>query len=100
LQPPSSETLTIDAEILKYKQHVLHSQTDVLIFWKTFNNDFPNLYELARVLFSIAPSSADAERNFSLSGAQLVQRRASQNPHRAHKGLFIHANAHLLEKKE
>ena len=59
-------------------------------------DDLPLLYRLARVLFAIQPMSTQAERNFSISNSLMTQKRASLNPERAHRILFLHHNIEYL----
>ena len=97
----ASQDLNLEGEIIKYQQlcqtfDPLHD--DIFDFWKRFSLKLPILHKLVRVVLSIPISSADAERSFSVSGSLLRAKRASMNPHRAHKALFVHDNLHILEE--
>jgi hypothetical protein len=56
-------------------------------FWKDKKGQFPRLYQIAETLFSLVPSSASAERNFSAMG--LTQTKLRNRLLRSSKSLFI-----------
>ena len=94
----SANPNNIDEEIFQYLSVTvnfpLHS--DLTFFWQNNKQKFPILYELSKIIFSISPTSASAERVFSIMGALLNQRRANMNPVKARKVMFIHDNSELL----
>lgn len=95
---PSTTHLSLSDELIKYQQLAVGSNIDATLFWKANKLNLKILYRLSKVLLSINPCSANAERNFSVAGLQLIARRAGQHPHRAHKALFLHDNVCLLKK--
>jgi hAT family C-terminal dimerisation region len=73
-----------------------YASQEVAHFWKNNKDDLPILHQLAKILFAIQPMSAQAERNFSTSNSLITQKRASLNPERVHKILFLHDNLNCL----
>lgn len=105
-QPQDSQNipqhLDVNQEISTYLQTIVGydpQNDETFDFWKRNQVKFPILFQLVQALFPIPASSADAERSFSVAGAQLRCKRAKMNPHRAHKALFIHDNVHILDEK-
>lgn len=99
----ASLDLNVEGEIINYLQLCSNFNSDyddVLDFWKRNRAKLPILFNLTRTILAIPISSADAERSFSVSGALLRAKRASMNPHRAHKALFVHDNVHVLEDQQ
>lgn len=95
------DELMIIGEINRYQQLCLafdSKNDDIYLFWRRMVGQLPVLFSLARVLLAIPISSADAERSFSVAGALLRAKRASMNPLRAHKVLFVHDNVRILEE--
>lgn len=95
---PSSNQMTLNEELTKYEQLAVGGgpNIDATVFWKANKTNFIILHHLAKTILAINPCSANAERNFSIAGLQLIAKRASQNPHRAHKALFLHDNISLI----
>lgn len=89
---------SVDQEVYKYQTTTINFPLDGDHgkFWIDHKKDFPILFELARIIFSISPTSASAERVFSLMGALLNKRRACLNSAKAKKVMFVHNNSHLL----
>ena len=71
--------------------------TDPTNFWKIHGEKFPRLAMLVQVLFSLSPTSAEAERSFSISGDLLRSKRSSMNPMRASKVLFVNSNINYIK---
>ncbi|CAF4514251.1 unnamed protein product [Rotaria socialis] len=70
----------------------------------TFKNDeleskFPGLSLLARRLFSIRITSAGVERQLSLAGLTITQRRSSLDPDRVNDVLFVRSIQNALDSK-
>jgi hypothetical protein len=92
--------LAVEVEITRYLQltaTVDCEGEEAIDFWLRHKKSFPILFALCRTLFAIAPTSADAERQFSISGQLLRAKRAKTLPVRARKLLFIHANIHVFD---
>lgn len=70
---------------------------DVLAFWKSQEQNFPNMARLAKVILSKPASSAKSESAFSVAGVLLCKKRALVEPLRAQKILFIHDNYQLCK---
>lgn len=66
--------------------------SDVLLFWKREAHHYPKMSKIAEVILAIPATSAKSESCFSASGALLCSRRASIEPLRAEKVLFVHDN--------
>lgn len=92
----TTSSITLTDEILKYQQLALGCQLDVVDFWRINSTKLPALSLLARTVFAIAPTSAESERNFNISGDLLCVKRANLNPEKCRKSLFIHSNIKLL----
>lgn len=62
----SSNLEKIRAEIRKFisMQHEMTS-VNIIHFWNSNEKAFPELYEMAKVIFAIAPTQAIVERSFS-----------------------------------
>lgn len=72
-------------------------ETDALQFWKNNATKYANLSAIAKVILAIPISNAKAESAFSISGCLIRDRRASIDPFRAEKVLFIHDNYNLFQ---
>lgn len=98
-QTANASSLTVDMEILTYlqKAQIFPLDGEISTFWLMHKLVLPTLFNLAKVMYSICPTSAKAERNFSISGALLTAKRASLAPERARKILFIHDNYNLFK---
>lgn len=70
---------------------------DVLGFWRTEQANFPTMAAVAKVLLCKPATSASSESAFSVAGALISSKRASLEPLRARKILFIHDNYDLLQ---
>lgn len=70
---------------------------NVLDFWRAEEKNFPMMAAVANVLLSKPASSAASESAFSCAGALISKRRASIEPLRARKILFIHDNYRLRD---
>lgn len=71
--------------------------SDVLLFWRSQENNYPNMAKLAKVLLSKPASSAKSESAFSIAGVLLSKKRSNIEPMRAQKVLFIHDNYNLCK---
>lgn len=72
-------------------------ESDALKFWKHNATKYANLSAIANVILGIPISNAKAEGAFSISGCLIREKRASIDPLRAEKVLFIHDNYNLLQ---
>lgn len=84
---------TIDSELVLFRDEM---ETDALHFWKTYAHKYHNLACVAQVLLAIPIANAKAEGNFSIAGCLIRKERASLDPLRAEKILFIHDNYDLF----
>lgn len=87
---------TIEAELMRF-QDIREIFDDVLGFWAKFSDIYPNLSAIARVLFCIQATTSTAESSFSFAGSVVRSRRATIDPFRVEKVLFIHDNYDLFE---
>lgn len=79
-------------------QTICEPQTDVLSFWRAEECNFPTMAAVAKVLLCKPATSAASESAFSVAGALISSKRASLDPLRARKILFIHDNYDLLQE--
>lgn len=73
-------------------------EPDVLAFWRAEQRNFPTMAAIANVLLSKPATSASSESAFSVAGALISNRRATIDPLRARKILFIHDNYDFLHE--
>ena len=62
------------------KIHMDEFSSDALTFWRNDANEFPCLSRIARQIRSIPATSAAIERQFSIPGLTLSERRNSLDP--------------------
>lgn len=86
---------TIETELFRL-QDVHEVYDDVLLFWSKFSNCYPNLSAIARALFCVQATTATAESAFSFAGSVIRSQRATIDPFRVEKVLFIHDNYDLF----
>lgn len=94
---PNDENNTIENELIFFK-HIREDITDVLLFWKLQQSNYPCMAKIAGILLAIPATSAKSESCFSTAGALLCSRRAAIEPLRAEKILFIHDNFNFCAK--
>lgn len=92
----SHKKLSITDELNRFI-NINEKGTDVLDFWRTNQNLYPSMAKLARILLSKPSTSAKSESAFSVAGALLRDRRATIDPLRVEKTLFIHDNYTFLK---
>jgi hypothetical protein len=68
----------------------------VLTFWRQNESSYPKMSAVAKVILGVPATTAKSESAFSIAGCLLQRRRASIEPMRAEKILFIHDNYDLL----
>lgn len=86
----------IEGELLRFHE-IREIYDDVLDFWAKFADHYPNLSAIARVLYCIQATTATAESSFSFAGSVIRSRRATIDPFRVEKVLFIHDNYDLFK---
>ena len=99
MQTNEIENETIEHEFARYflKCRIYDPQNQELMeFWKTNETQLPRLFALAKIILAISPTSSRCERNFSVSNSLMSKKRASMNPERAHRVLFLHDNINIL----
>lgn len=69
---------------------------DAISFWKENKQNFPQLYEVAKVIFSIASSISETERRFSAFSYIYNVRRMSLSPKNVSNILMIRLNKDLF----
>lgn len=73
--------------------------TNVLTFWKDHSKLMPILTNLATQVYGIPATSTPSERNFSVAGLILNQRRTQINPDNLDKVLFMHNNYDFVKHR-
>jgi hypothetical protein len=66
--------------------------TNLELFWKQHQKDFPRLFILAQALLSLSPTSSLCEGAFSTAGFIVSKHACTINPKTVKKKLFIHDN--------
>lgn len=89
---------TIEGELIRFHD-VYEVYDDVLVFWSKFSSSYPNLSAIARALFCAQATTATAESAFSFAGSVVRSQRATIDPFRVEKVLFIHDNYDLFNMK-
>lgn len=85
----------LEYELSRFANIQTH-EANVLAFWCTEESHFPTMAAVAKVLLGKPATSAASECAFSVAGALLSKRRATIDPLRARKILFVHDNYDLL----
>jgi hypothetical protein len=62
---------------------------DILYFWKNNTNKYCKLAKIAKIVLSVPKTQFESERNFSISGRTLEDRRSCLSPENVDKLLFI-----------
>jgi hypothetical protein len=62
---------------------------DILYFWKNNTNKYCKLAKIAKIVLSVPATQFESERNFSISGRTLEDRRSCLSPENVDKLLFI-----------
>ncbi|CAF1534172.1 unnamed protein product [Rotaria sordida] len=89
-----SLSVTKSDELSKYlsmKIDMKQYSSDVLTFWRNNADELPNLSRLARQIHSIPATSASVERQFSIAGLTLSERRNSLDPEQLDNIICIRA---------
>jgi hypothetical protein len=76
---------------LSMKINMEEYSSDVLTFWKLNANELPNLAKIARQMHSIPATSASVERQFSIAGLTLTDRRSCLDPDQLDNMICIRA---------
>ncbi|CAF2911354.1 unnamed protein product [Rotaria sp. Silwood2] len=80
---------------LSMKIDMKHYRSDVLTFWKSNTDELPHLSQVARQIHSIPATSAGIERQFSIAGLTLTNRRTYLDPEQLDNVLCIRTVAKL-----
>lgn len=73
-------------------------QTNIIGFWNENKAKFPDLYELSRIVYAIAPTQAVVERAFSSLAYVYNVRRNAMNPQMLEDILIISLNEDLFHQ--
>lgn len=95
-QYQSQRQSTLESELISFSE-IKNTYNNALHFWNKNAKSFPHLAAIAKVLLGIPITTAKAEGAFSISGCLLRDKRASIDPLRAEKVLFIHDNYFLTQ---
>lgn len=89
-----SRSATIESELISFKDIM---ESDAITFWKNHKEKYPYLAAVANVVLSIPITSSKSEGAFSIAGCLIREKRASIDPLRAEKVLFVHDNYNLIQ---
>lgn len=92
--PNLNQSGTIESELLSFKDIM---ESDALKFWKKNKEKYPNLATVANIVLQIPITNAKSEAAFSIAGCLIREKRASIEPLRAEKVLFVHDNYNLIQ---
>lgn len=92
--PNLNQSGTIECELISFKDIM---ESDALKFWKKNKEKYPNLATVASVVLQIPITNAKSEAAFSIAGCLIREKRASIEPLRAEKVLFVHDNYNLIQ---
>ena len=87
------DSITYDSELDSYLALKINTQSpsDILLWWKNNAQQFPGLAILAQNTLGVMATSAASERNFSLAGHVVSQRRTMLNPTSVNNILFMNS---------
>lgn len=88
---------SIDSFIQNDAMHTTDESWSILQFWEDKKKDYPALYELAMVIYAIAPTQVTVERNFSVLGYIFNDRRSNLSQKLLEDVLLIVLNQDLFE---
>ncbi len=86
-------------EVLRYYNYPLNAEDlkmSPIKFWVKYENVFPRLSQLSRMVHSVPATNLSSERNFNYAGLTLTDRRSNLDPEKVDKMLFIRSNFDLL----
>ena len=86
-----------NGELQAYQQHVVKDCKDILQWWSEHHKEYPALSTVARNILCVMATSAASERNFSLAGHVVSERRATLRSSSVNDILFV--NGSLRSKK-
>lgn len=92
--PNLNQSGSIESELISFKDIM---ESDALNFWKKNKDKYPNLATVANVVLQIPITNAKSEAAFSIAGCLIREKRASIEPLRAEKVLFVHDNYNLIQ---
>lgn len=92
--PNLNQSGTIESELISFKDIM---ESDALKFWQKNKEKYTNLATVANVVLQIPITSAKSEAAFSIAGCLIREKRASIEPLRAEKVLFVHDNYNLIQ---
>lgn len=87
-------------EIYRFQSiNIKFCDDDILTFWQSQEKSYPRLSKIAKVLLGVPITSSKAESAFSIAGCLIRKDRASLDPFRIEKALFVHDNYDLFKFK-
>lgn len=66
----------LESEIVRYIKHPIHSEVSMESWWTENGAKYPRLFKLFKKLSGIPATSASSERNFSVSGNIITDKRS------------------------
>ncbi len=94
----SSKSLSevVDEEVQHYRAvQSLSVDSNPLVWWKDYQNQFPHLAKLAKSYLEIPATSVPSERVFSTAGDIVTAQRASLSPDNVDMMVFLKKNFQL-----
>lgn len=83
---------SLDDEITQYLEEDVENDVEPLVWWRQKEPRFPRVARLAKKYLALPASSAPSERIFSKMNAVVDKRRASLDPDRVERIVFIKQN--------
>ena len=83
---------SLDDEITQYLEEDVENDVEPLVWWRQKEPRFPRVARLAKKYLALPASSAPSERMFSKMNAVVDKRRASLDPDRVERIVFIKQN--------
>lgn len=87
VEPAHNKFVSLDHEIVgsgseidRYINHPVISNVDTAVWWHANGNSYPSLYKLFKELSCIPATSASSERDFSLAGNIITDKRSMLLP--------------------
>jgi hAT family C-terminal dimerisation region len=92
------ETSSFDTEINNYLsyQPCTQENDNAMLFWRTYEKEYPHLNKLARFYLSISARSVPVQAIFSVTGMILNGKRSSLSPAVLNYCTFVHDNYSIL----
>lgn len=86
------------AEIDKYQKNMpdLDHRTNIVQYWEGCKDEYPELFQLSRIIHTVAPTQVSVERAFSILGYIFNDRRVLLKPRMLENLLIINLNKDMV----